>query len=71
MRTRMRDPASGRSVSPMAADEWGVADGFFDAAGTWFDADPAVRVSIREAMGAPPDGSGTPPDHGIIISLSR
>lgn len=69
MRTRMRDPASGRSVSPMAADEWGVADGFFDAAGTWFGADPAVRVSIREAMGAPPDGSGTPPDAGTVRVL--
>ena len=53
----------------MAADSWGVADGHFDSAGTWFDADPAVRSAIRDAMGAPADDGGPPPDSGAVRVL--
>ena len=45
----------------MAADRWGVSDGYFDAAGRWWPAADEVRASIHAAMGAG-DGSGEPPD---------
>lgn len=52
----------------MAADRWGVSEGYFDGAGVWRSADPAVRRAIHDAMGAG-DGSGVPPDHDCVRVL--
>jgi 4-alpha-glucanotransferase len=44
----------------MAADPWGIDDGYFDVDGTWHPTSADTRAALREAMGAEPDGS--PPD---------
>ncbi|MBK9181304.1 MAG: 4-alpha-glucanotransferase [Acidimicrobiales bacterium] len=44
----------------MTADRWGIEDGYWDAGGTWHDADPATTAALREAVGWDPAAEGPP-----------
>jgi len=39
-------------------DEWGIADGYWDVAGTWRPTSDATRDRLRETMGDPSPGPG-------------
>ena len=43
------------------ADPWGIADGYWDTGGRWWQTTPATRTALLAAMGADDHPAGPPP----------
>ena len=55
----------------MTADGWGIEPAYWDAFGTWREADPGALASLRRAMGATTDDPHEPPPTGQALRVIR
>ncbi|MBX3285360.1 MAG: 4-alpha-glucanotransferase [Actinobacteria bacterium] len=55
----------------MTADPWGIEPAYWDAFGTWREADPGALASLRRSMGAGSDDPGEAPPSGRPLRVVR